>query len=350
MCFFKSALASDNKYFYLGFQSHYGFIIEHSREVSRISKSKPWGVQIDLGWHLASEKAWNYCYCFPKTGLMLSYYNFENRSILGSGVGVTPYIEPFLSAHKSFSISIKAGLGLIYLNRVYHPITNPENNFYSMSISALLHGSVAFQYKIKDNLSLKTAINYNHISNGSLKQPNKGINFPMASIGVDYTFGSLLIFNPINKEEYETADKRRLVYRISPYFTFKEISKEDKKQYPIIGTSSKVSYLVGRLSAISGGFDFTWDSSLSEQAKLDNIEDTSPYRISLTIGHELLIGKINFYQDLGVYAYSPYKALDPIFQRYGIEYFIFKNISIGVNLKAHRHVADFLDFRTTISF
>jgi hypothetical protein len=347
---FTSAFATDNKYYYLGLQTHYGFIIEHSREVSKISKSKPWGFQMDFGWHYATEKAWSYCHCFPKTGFMLSYFNFNNRSVLGSGFGVTPYIEPFLSAHKSFSISIKAGLGLIYLNNVYHPLTNPENNFYSMSISALLHGSIAFQYRIIENFSLKTALNYNHISNGSLKQPNKGINFPLASIGVDYTFGSPLVFPPLEKDDYNIEYKKRFSIRVSPYFTTKEISKEDKKQYPIFGAAAKVSYLVGRLSAISTGLDYTWDSSLAELAIGENINDSSRNRLSLTLGHELLIGKVNFYQDLGIYLYSPYKPLDAVFQRYGIEYFIIKNLSLGVNLKAHRHVADFLDFRATISF
>ena len=103
------------------------------------------------------------------------------------------------------------------------------------------------------------------------------------------------------------------------------------------------------MSALSAGVDWVWDGSVSELIKQQELENKNPNRLALTFGHELLIGKVNFYQQLGVYLYSPYKAIDPVYQRYGIEYFIKPKLSFGLNLKAHRHVADFIDFRVTFS-
>ena len=37
--------------------------------------------------------------------------------------------------------------------------------------------------------------NYNHISNGGLKQPNKGINYPTLALGLDYIPNPILIQN-----------------------------------------------------------------------------------------------------------------------------------------------------------
>jgi hypothetical protein len=333
---------------FIGIRSHYGFIIQHSKEVAGISDSNPWGVEIDLGWHHTSEKTWQYCFCYPRSGFMLSYYNFNNPEVLGNGYAVIPYIEPFLSADKPFSISIRAGLGLVYLDNVYHHETNPENNFYSTQISFLALVNFGLNYRVHKNLNLRIAGNYNHISNGSIKQPNKGINFPTASIGVDYTF-SEVNFPIRKKEDYRVEGEKGSTFRISPFFTLKEISKEDKKQYPVFGVTARYSYLLGRMSAITGGIDWVWDGSIKERIEQNNILNSDHKRFAITVGHELLIGKVNFYQELGVYLYSPYAAKDPVYQRYGIEYFFSRKISAGVNLKAHRHVADFMDIRVTFS-
>ncbi|MFO7658430.1 MAG: hypothetical protein R6W78_15340, partial [Bacteroidales bacterium] len=72
--------------------------------------------------------------------------------------------------------------------------------------------------------------------------------------------------------------------------------------------------------------------------------------IALLAGHELILGRFNFYQQLGVYIYSPFIRKDPVYQRYGLNFNITKNNFVGISIKAHRQVADFLDFRTGISF
>ena len=166
--------------------------------------------------------------------------------------------------------------------------------------------------------------------------------------GIDYLFEQPTF--PLRKrEDYKTDQIKTSSIRLSPFFTLKEISKEDGKQYPVMGIASNYSHLVGRMSAFTAGVDWVWDGSVKELIKQQELDNKNPNRFALTFGHELLIGKVNFYQQLGVYIYSPYEAIDPVYQRYGIEYFIRPKLSFGLNLKAHRHVADFIDFRVTIS-
>jgi len=42
--------------------------------------------------------------------------------------------------------------------------------------------------------------------------------------------------------------------------------------------------------------------------------------------------------------------MDAVYQRYGILFKISDRVFTGINIKAHRHVADFLDLRTGITF
>ena len=73
-------------------------------------------------------------------------------------------------------------------------------------------------------------------------------------------------------------------------------------------------------------------------------------KASVAIGNEFLLGRFLFSQQIGVYFYKPYKKGDDIYQRYGLVFRATKWLSLGINLKAHRHVADFIDFRVGYSF
>ncbi|NRA92289.1 MAG: acyloxyacyl hydrolase, partial [Psychroserpens sp.] len=57
------------------------------------------------------------------------------------------------------------------------------------------------------------------------------------------------------------------------------------------------------------------------------------------------LGRVTFSQQIGVYYYNDYRITDDIYQRYGLNYNFSRHIFAGFNLKAHRHVADFFDFR-----
>ena len=333
---------------HIGFRSGKGFIIQHSRDVASISHSNPWSLEFDLGFHYATERAWNYCNCFPRAGLTLSYFNYNNPDVLGNGYGIMPYIEPFLTPEKPLSISLRAGLGLVYLDNVFHPINNPENHFYSTKISFLAHANISLNYRINQEYLVKLSANYNHISNGSIKQPNKGINYPMVSVGVDYNFSNP-DFTSHEFTNYSQDEIGGSFLRISPYFTLKETSKDDMSQYPIMGLSVRYGWKLRRLSSFTVGIDGTWDGSVRQRIREEGIDGSDHKRLAVALGHDLLIGRVLFYQQVGAYIYSPYKPRDPIYQRYGIAYHVARNIYVGLNLKAHRHVADFLDFRVTFT-
>jgi hypothetical protein len=334
---------------YIGLRSNYGFIIPHAEKIRSISDSNPRGLEFNFGWHHTGDDAWQYCFCYPRTGLMLSWISFDNPEILGNAFMATPYIEPFFSAGSALSASVKTGIGLAWLDNIYDPVTNPQNHFYSTSLSFHLFMNFGLNWRLNDRLTLILSGYYNHISNGGNSQPNRGINFPTASLGIDYYFPAP-DFPVRSREDYRPEEKKASSVRLSAFYTWKEISKEDRRQYPVYGFSPKYSYLFGRLSAVSAGFEFVSDGSLRERIRMHELPGSDHRRFSVFAGHELLIGKFNFFQEAGVYLYAPYTPKDRVYQRYGLEYFIFEYLSAGLSFKAHRHVADFLDFRVTYGF
>ena len=73
-------------------------------------------------------------------------------------------------------------------------------------------------------------------------------------------------------------------------------------------------------------------------------------RIGTLAGIEWLFGRFIFYQQLGYYIYSPVKANNIFYQRYGLNFKINNYFFVGVNIKAHGQDADFMDIRTGFSW
>jgi hypothetical protein len=326
----------------IGIRSYYGFIIPHSDKIADISYSKPWGIDIDLSWLLLGNKAWDYCFCYPRLGISFSYTNFANPRIIGNAYSIIGIIEPFLSYSKRINFSYRAGLGISYLNNPYDSIRNPRNYFFGSHLSFVALLNFSLNYRINDRWNSKVSAFYSHISNGGIQEPNLGINYPTISFGLDYMLSPYQLQNrPRTKKEL--YPKEFSVF-LTSFASGKTLFRSEKKRYPVIGLSAEASQVVGRVSALSFGAEWVADYTLRELNKR-NGSNNDYNRIAILAGHQMLIGRFIFSQKLGIYVYSPVKAMDPVYQRYGLIFKISSHLFTGIDIKAHRYVADILDFR-----
>lgn len=331
----------------IGLTGHSGFIIPHSRDIKDISGSNPWGIEADMSLHFTNERAWQYLQGYPRLGAALAYYNFDNPDVLGSAYTLLLYVEPFLSAHRRFSLSFRFGAGLAYMDNIYHPETNPDNLFYSTRVSFPLEVNLLGNYQLNERWMLRAGGTYKHISNGGLRQPNKGINFPSATLGLNYALRPAAF--PARQASAGMREQQERNFLVAVFGTGKDRRDEPSRKLPLLGISAYVSQPIGRISALTGGAEWIADYTLRKHLK-DEEDGRNFQRGALLVGHELRIGRFRFNQQLGVYVYSPYKARDPVYQRWGLEYHTAGHMFYGINLKAHRHVADFLDARVGFRF
>lgn len=334
--------------FAVGLRGHYGFIIPHSEAIQDQADSNPWGIELDASVHLVGEKTWARFASFPRVGVTLSYVNFDNPEVIGSSISLATYFEPTLAIRNRLNFSFRMGTGITYLTQPFHPETNPENQFYSSHISFILMANVMANYRISPYLQARAGVFYNHISNGGIKQPNKGINFPTASIGLEY------LINPYDfkarpKTDWRTLHTDRFRVKTAFFGTAKTLNNEDSRRYAIVGLTGYGSYIIGRMSALTAGVE--WVADFAQRQRLRNQSlDNDFNKGSFNIGHELLLGKFTFSQQLGFYWYRDTFDKPFYFQRYGLEYAINSKYFVGFNLKAHGDIADFLDFRAGIVF
>ena len=331
----------------VGATGHYGFMLLHSQSIAPIGQSYPWGIGAEVSRHLIGQKAWEFCNCYPKAGVALTFWDFDNSDILGQGLTFVPFLEPVWMTRHRFNLSWRIGMGVSYQNRPWDPDTNPLNLSYSTSLAFPLTMGLGLNYRIRPQWNVRLSLAYNHISNGGIKLPNKGINWPTAGLGADYTL------TPVDFEERDKFRKPvpdgKNRYSVNFFNSLKNVDPSDPDQYWIWGVSGWYSRWIGKTSALNAGLEYIEDGSRRQRIRQEG-RDLKHQRVGVLAGHEFWLGRVTFAQQIGVYLFDDFKVNDPVYQRWTLTCQVWQPVQVGISLKAHRHVADFLDFRVSAVF
>ena len=330
----------------IGLKAHYGFIIPHSKTIRDISYSKPWGVQLEYAKHINTQKVWDYCGCYPRIGFLFNYVNYDNPDILGNSYTLATYIEPFIGFKNRLNPSFRLGFGISYLDNVYDPVTNPQNLFYSYPLSFYMLANIGLNYRLNNHININLTGNYSHISNGRIKLPNKGINFPTISLGVDYNLAEVNLVDRNRQLSKQDLHGSLWKFNFDLYTSKKEVNERDNK-YQVYGFQFSTGYIVSRISAVNIGVEVNHDRSLIERNKRDlqNQDNYNPTCFSAYISHEFLLGRFILDQAVGFYFTKPSISSSLFYQRAGLKYKLNKSLYAGINLKTHTSTADFIDLR-----
>jgi hypothetical protein len=326
----------------LSVEYSFGGILRHSSELPSVSSNWINGLTIAFNRIPLSKKKWSQCFCFPEVGAGVAYFDFGDPQLLGYSINPFISLAPYINPNGKFHIIPRGAAGISYVSRVYDKSSNPENLFFSSHISGFLQLHLSFRYDVSKHLQISSGLSYNHISNGGLKQPNKGMNFITANVGVNYFLSSQVFPKYEVTKNIDSLDRWK--FRLMAFYTLKVAQQEngfEQKNTSIFGVMATAGFFIPRFSIIEGGIELIADGYLKEQLYRQGIEKDNK-RLAIIMGHTARFGRLSFSTLLGGYVYSPYKAMDPVYQRYQITYDISKNVFAGVGLKAHRHVAELM--------
>lgn len=325
------AAQEDSNPVFLGFKPQYGFIIPHSTTIKDISHTKPYGMELEYGWILKQKKDWLRCNCYSKAGFSLLHVNYNNPGIVGSSSSLIAFAEPMLSFRGDFRTSLRMGVGISYLSKTYHSANNPENLFFSTHINFLVHLDLNLYYQIDPQYLLMGYAKYNHISNGGIKEPNKGMNFPMFGVGLQYAFEPVS-YREVKKTKYSGKTLTPSLQFYTTAVNTTNSNDVDSDWLLVYGSVFKTRYRLGKINALNVGLDASFDKSKQK--------DERPFfQGALLAGHDFIFGKFIFSQYWGTYLYAPSIEKD-FYQRYSLLVELYKNFRFGVTLKAHAEVAD----------
>lgn len=327
---------------------HHGFIFAHSPAVENTSGAHPTGVEITLGWQRSDSSTWEICNCYPRQGVLIAYYDYDTK-ILGKGILLAYFLEPNYRIAERILFFIKGNVGLAYLTNPFDSLENPTNQSYSGRVNGYLLFGLGLSYRISKHWWLTGSVNYQHISNGGLSLPNKGINWPTAGIAVSYQKDTRDYYTGRRIKD-RSWKKNPLRWDIALFGIAKKGADElgRTKRLPLFGASFQAGKQVGRINMLTLGVETFYDEALRMQLKRDSLT-ASALKVGLSFGHEFILGKFLFSQRIGVYVFDQTSYYDQLYHRWGIDDKLSKHWGVGMNLLAHRQVADFIDVRLIYS-
>ncbi len=350
ICFgflFSTSLSAQSPISYQA-EAEYGFLFLHSQDVAPIGQSYPAALAFNINRWLLNENHWENCHCYPRLGLSLGAHYYDNPEVLGWGIPLYGYLEPWYRIADNWYFNLRASVGLIYLSQPYDSISNPLNLSYSLPASAYVSVGLGVAYSINDYWRIGLQARYNHTSNGGIREPNKGLNYPTISLGLDYSLEPIRLETK-TKKEFDPQNRQKL-WTVQTFLAAKaagrvgEGANQTDITYLVSGFSLRYSYQVARSSALMMEAEYISNLAYRRQIEWQG-GDQSHRQFALQIGHEFLLGKFTFSQAAGFYLFKEFGASAGWYQRYALMYRPWPGIGIGPGLKAHANVAEFLDFR-----
>lgn len=326
-----------------------GFIFAHSKDVENTKGAHPWGIQADYAWRRIDSSTYKKFYSFPVQGLSLSYFNFDN-AVLGHGVIAAYFLEPEIRFGKKAGMHFRTAAGITWLSNPYDEEKNPGNNSYSTPISGYIAVSIEPYVLLSPKWQLMLSGSYRHTSNGGLKLPNKGINWITGEVTLCYFPERKIDIKPILKEYSRQPYKRYLRWDA---FAFGSIRGENDSvtvvRYGVAGAGMQVAKQTGRTHAFTIAAELSYDNADKQQMKMED-QSGNGIKVGAMVGHEFLWGKYIFSQQVGIYLFDPTPFYPAWYHRWGLYYVINDKFITGINLKAHKQVANYVDVRLIYSF
>ncbi len=340
----------------------------------------------------------------PTLGVGVSFFDLGNKNVLGYTIATYPYMLFNCLTTDFFEIRYKVGIGLSFFNKRYGNCDTIAP--YGSETTNIAIGSVVNSYLTTGfNLNLLIAkgfaahidVGYSHMSNGSILQPNGGINMVHASIGASYKIMPSKNYRPPIRKFQQIPYKWNINTMLS--FGTRQHFVYDTQRYMVGSIHVGATYSVNNWYAVGGGVSSFYNGSfvrqglpqksdkfptdfvmsadeIAEQLKhtqygryfLRSDKMSNKFRAGIELNNEIRIGRVTALLDWGVYVYNPvrnaytrphkkYGWKRPLLYSYNLNYDdgwnyfriglrcrLYDNINVQISMKSHLNRAEMIEF------
>ena len=301
-----------------------GEIIPINSNLKKMNPNSSLGGELAIEFPSWNQYPWQQYLGYPTLGVGFVGLDLGNNKILGQAFALYPYLLIDIINTPHFELKWKVGAGLSFFNKTYNRVFNefgntPNWSYYGPTCNNLI-GSIVnvylttgahFNFPIKNNWAAYADLGYMHMSNGSVLQPNGGINILYASVGVSYKLHT----KNTTDRDFNEKTFQSLPYKWSINITgsggYRELYYLDNKGYGIGSIHIGTTYNICNWYAIGGGFDAFYDGVFNSNTRFGRyiLDDkiANLFRVAIGINNEFRIGRITAILDWGIYLYDPIK-------------------------------------------
>ena len=318
----------------------YGVLIKHHANMDYYMHHIP-SLRIKYVIKSRGLENWEQLYNYPEYGIGYFAGDLGDKDVLGYVHALFSFINLSLYRGNKLNLNFQLAGGLSYITKCFDPNTNYTNLIIGSHFNVYFNMNLNLNYKLSKNTDITLGLGGSHYSNGTVVQPNLGINSTDVNIGLRY------YLNP-----QEQGFVKSKTYSKKSFYTSYFVLAMGAKSIPPAGGKiySTPTFSINlakenQKRRYGFGLDFFYDSSISEKY-FDNQETEflDILRTGIFVSHEFIISKISLVSQVGVYTFTRTTALWPVYARVGVRYKITENLQTNITLKSHLGVADFIEF------
>ena len=303
-------------------------------------------------WQNPGYTNWQKVYNGPYYGAGLTINDFFNPEEIGYPVSLYGILGIPIIRLKKFELYSEFQFGLAGNWEHYDSITNPKNMVIGGGLTVHLNIGFNAFYPITKKLDLGAGIGFIHFSNGGFERPNKGFNIYSPSIELKYHFSERPNVRSI--EPPEKLNRSNDLFLMLGYGDYQINEHELDTNYFAVGGVSAIYF-----TQFSNAFRLGYGADLNYFFGLNALPNGSPgpqteenITLGLLLQPEFIINKLTLTSGFGIYAiHLNYGNFQQTYQRLGVRYEFYKNVSFGVNIRAIDFIlAEFLEFNLGYRF
>ena len=330
-----------------------GRIIKHNYIFPPVPKLTT-GVDINILKQTNGKKAWQQVRKYPLVGLGITYLNYGIDSVYGTCIGLYPVWQFSIIKKPKLEWTWRMGFGIGYVTRRFERISTWDtlNNLIGSHINNFTMVSTDIRYHVNDRLSIQAGFTFSHLSNGSFRLPNLGINTYGAHVGLRYF--------PVSSHVDRIATnynrlRNRWLFHARFSMGYNELQVPDGPRYPAYLVSAYISRRYGGRNKVFAGLGYAYYSAVYHFLRNNEVlvgkEKSNSTELSFFIGNEFLIGRFGLILQVGVPFKRTYLSEDFDIEKLGYKYYLLQNekgfikeLTIHTMIKAVNLEASVIEF------
>jgi hypothetical protein len=329
---------------------HQGLVINHHPEMWALTDGYFPSYEIGLARQTVGKNSEVYFRKYPRYGLTYRYTNFNGSPYLGEAHSAMAFVSLKVAKCNIVELNFRTSLGIAYLTKTFDYKYNYKNRAISTNWNASIGFELSSAWKLSKIAELSTGITMLHLSNGTIKTPNYGLNIPALEAGLSFKLNRVDVRYKIPETLILRKGKNNL--RASFGMAYKEIIERWQEKFQVFTGDIVFTHFYNNVNRYIIGFDGAYDQSNkiiieSQGDTTDTWVDESKF--GAIVGHEWVISRFAINFSVGTYIYNLNKSNALVYNKIGVIYFFHNNIFGGITLKSHYAKADFLSANLGIS-
>lgn len=331
-----------------------GTVFKHSPKFRAPIPDYSQAIDISILRQTCGKSDWEERRHYPVIGLGLTYTDYGIDSVYGKCIGAYPVLQIPIVGGKKLEWTFKLGLGVGYVTQSYEriPTWDTINNAVGGHLNNFTMFATDIRYKVNDQWAVSVGGNFSHISDGSWRIPNLGVNMYGAHLAVRY----FPVTSRPDKRKCELENlKNRWLIQARLGFSANEHNAADGPLLPIYAGSVFASKRYAGRNKAFAGLDYSYHKGVEYFLKNNEIfpgqEAAHSWKSAAFIGNEFLMGRFGLVLQLGFYLKQAELVYPKYYQKLGYNFYLIKKekgpvkeLCIYSMLKTHRSQAEFIEF------